>query len=93
MNHKSHFCVQSDWSDPVQSKKNVIEDFEEGATTSKTLTFKEVRKYLNTRMLSAEHPNIASMSLNDMRRNFQKDDKKLEELHLHITREREMEIN
>ena len=55
------------------------------------MSFNEVKDYLKKRTLAAGDPHVASMSLKDMRRNFQKDGKKLEELHLHITRQREIE--
>jgi hypothetical protein len=89
-NHKEHFCVESEWFDPMKVKSK-LEDFSQGVANRKALSFNEVKDYLKKRTLAAGDPHVASMSLKDMRRNFQKDGKKLEELHLHITRQREIE--
>ena len=91
VNHKEKFCVESDWFDPVVMKQTLEAEHAMEVKDRKALTLGEVKDYLKKRTSAANDPHIAGMTLKDMRGEFQKGDKSLEELHQRITRQRHEE--
>ena len=90
-NHKGNFCAESEWYDPFTMKASLEAEQAVDDDGKKALTFEEVRQYLKVRMKTAGDPALGPLSLNDLRKGFRKDEKDLEILHSHISKQRELE--
>ena len=90
-NHKEKFCTESEWYDPLMMKASLEAErnIEEG--DKKALTFDEVREYLKKRTKNAGDPLIGSLTLDDTKGGFRTNEKHLEALHTHISKQRELE--
>ncbi len=90
-NHKEKFCTESDWYDPLMMKASLEAErnIEEGER--KALSFDEVRQYLKKRTKNAGDPLIGALALNDVKGGFKNNEKHLEALHTHISKQRDLE--
>ena len=90
-NHRKKFCQESDWFDPLMMKATLMaeQDIENG--DRKALSFDEVRQYLKVRTKGLGDPSVGTLTLDDMRNGFLKNEKDLEILHSDISKQRALE--
>ena len=93
-NHKTNFCIDSDWVDPEVMKRQLAnEEAGIGSNTTRELSFDEVKSYLKRRATGEEtgFDRVGGKTIASLRDSFQKGGEGLEEMHRLVMQQRASE--